>query len=163
MTIADFGLLLSVMRPALIFETSKWLAYSSTDTANKIFPLCLSLVFSRYHMPTDWYQGKLHSWIEVFQHGYADDWLGLRLTNILVTFSGCSLCFSPDIRIVLEATGSTIHHLSPPMPKSWKQFYQSRSAGSVRIEVQLTWFSRHAKYKRSALNIGKTCTRSSLI
>ena len=26
----------------------------------------------------------LHSWLEVFQHGYADDWLGLRLTNILV-------------------------------------------------------------------------------
>ena len=45
------------------------------------------------------------------------------------------------------------------MPKSRKQFYQSRSADSVKIEVQVTWFWRHAKYKRSALNSGKACTK----
>ena len=29
-----------------------------------------------------------HSWLVVFQHGFADEWLGLRLTNILVHIPG---------------------------------------------------------------------------
>ena len=33
-----------------------------------------------------------HSWLVVFQHGYADDWLGLRLTNILVHTLGRHNC-----------------------------------------------------------------------
>ena len=93
-------------------------------------------VFRTFHMPNDWCEGMPHSWLVVFQHGYTDDWLypcvwqtcsstplADKLWHIwvdIVTFSGCCLYFSPDIRNGFHYTRSFSTH--PPISTTYRHF-----------------------------------------